>query len=113
MKIVKIAYWIVTILFGGFMAFSGVQNAINGPDSQQLMHTALGYPMYIIPFIGVAKVLGAAGILIPGFPRIKEWAYAGLMFDLFGATFSFFALGGEMMGGIAFMAIFIVLGFAS
>ena len=48
----------------------------------------LGYPNYIIPFLGVAKTLGIIAILIPGFPRIKEWAYAGLFFDLAGATYS-------------------------
>jgi hypothetical protein len=54
----------------------------------------MGYPTYIIPFLGVAKLLGVIAILIPGFQRIKEWAYAGLFFDLAGATYSGLALGG-------------------
>ncbi len=48
----------------------------------------LGYPAYIIPFIGFAKIIGSVAILVPGYPRIKEWAYAGLTFDLILATFS-------------------------
>ncbi|HTE29230.1 MAG TPA: DoxX family protein, partial [Chryseolinea sp.] len=50
--------------------------------------TKLGYPKYIVPFLGAAKCLGIVAIVIPGFPRIKEWAYAGLFFDLVGATYS-------------------------
>jgi hypothetical protein len=57
------------------------------------MHVELGYPVYFIPFIGVAKVLGVLAILLPLSARIKEWAYAGLVFDLIGATFSIIAIG--------------------
>ena len=58
------------------------------------MIMGLGYPMYIVPFLGVAKILGVVGILVPGFPRVREWAYAGLFFDLVGATYSALAQGG-------------------
>ena len=54
----------------------------------------LGYPNYFIRFIGIAKALGIIAILIPGYPRIKEWAYAGLFFDLSGATYSQIATNG-------------------
>jgi hypothetical protein len=57
-------------------------------DSIDLIHTALGYPEYFIMFVGIVKVLGVIGILIPGYPRITEWAYAGLFFDLTAATIS-------------------------
>ena len=50
----------------------------------------LGYPEYFVPFIGIAKLLGALTLLVPGYARIKEWAYAGLAFDLVGATYSVF-----------------------
>lgn len=56
----------------------------------------LGYPVYFIPFIGVVKLLGVIAILIPGFNRIKEWAYAGLFFDLAGAVYSVIALTGTV-----------------
>lgn len=77
------------------------------PDAVTFMNN-LGYPNYFIPFIGVAKVLGVIAILIPGFPRIKEWAYAGLFFDLIGAAYSVVAVEG-VNGGILFMALFITL----
>jgi hypothetical protein len=54
----------------------------------------LGYPLYMLPFIGMAKLLGVVAILVPGFPRIKEWAYAGLFFDLTGAVYSGLSVGG-------------------
>ena len=73
------------------------------------MHTDLGYPIYFIPFIGIAKLLGVLAILIPGFPRIKEWAYAGLMFDLIGATYSIIANGGKPSEW-GFMALPLILG---
>jgi hypothetical protein len=72
----------------------------------------LGYPMYINVFLGVAKILGIIAIVIPGYPYLKEWAYAGFCFDLIGATYSQVAAG---MGGIGvtFMAIWFVLLFGS
>jgi hypothetical protein len=47
-----------------------------------------GYPAYVVPLLGVWKVLGAVALTVPGFPRLKEWAYAGVAFDLSGATVS-------------------------
>ena len=93
MKKVKIFYWIITGLFSAFMLFSAVPDILVVPDAVKLI-TGLGYPVYIIPFLGVAKLLGVVAILVPGFPQIKEWAYAGLFFDLIGATYSGFAQGG-------------------
>ncbi|MBS1773811.1 MAG: DoxX family protein [Bacteroidetes bacterium] len=113
MKKVNIAYWIVTIIFAAWMLFSSYGFVINGPDAVKLMHDQLGYPVYITPFIGWMKILGVIAILIPGFPRLKEWAYAGLIIDLVGATYSFIALGGEFMGGVVFMAVTIAIGFVS
>ncbi len=48
----------------------------------------LGYPLYLLPFLGVAKTLGAITIVIPKFDRLKEWAYAGLSINLIGAIYS-------------------------
>ena len=87
MKKVKIWYWVITILFSAFMLFSALPDVMSTPEAVTMI-TGLGYPKYFIPFIGVAKVLGIIAILIPGFRRLKEWAYAGLFFDLFGATYS-------------------------
>lgn len=94
MKKTNIIYWTSTILFGGFMLSTALPNIITSPESVELMSRQLGYPTYIIAFLGVAKVLGVVAILVPGFPRIKEWAYAGLFFDLLGATYSVIAATG-------------------
>ena len=93
MKKINILYWIFTGLFAAFMLFSAIPNIISNQQSIDLIVTQMGYPLYFIPFIGVAKALGAIAIVIPGFPRVKEWAYSGLMFDLVSATYSFIALG--------------------
>jgi hypothetical protein len=53
----------------------------------------LGYPAYLLPFLGTAKLLGVGAVLVPGFRRLKEWAYAGLVFDLFGALYSHVSVG--------------------
>jgi uncharacterized membrane protein YphA (DoxX/SURF4 family) len=93
MKKTNIIYWTFTILFSIMMLGASIPDVISHPMAVKGMHEDLGYPLYFIPFIGVAKVLGVAAILIPGFSRLKEWAYAGLMFDLIGATFSIIAVG--------------------
>ena len=93
MKKTNILYWVFTGLFAAFMLFSAIPDIISHPIAIQGMHTELGYPLYFIPLIGVAKFLGAIAILVPGFPRIKEWAYAGFAFDLLGATYSIMAIG--------------------
>ena len=92
MKTTNVLYWIFTILFALFMLMSAIPDIISHPVAVQGMHTELGYPLYFIPFIGVAKFLGAIAILLPGFYRLKEWAYAGFAFDLIGATYSIIAI---------------------
>ena len=89
MKKTKILYWIFTGLFTAFMAFSAIPDAISTKEAVAFV-TGLGYPAYIIPFLGIAKLLGVVALLAPGFPRIKEWAYAGFVFDLTGAAYSVF-----------------------
>src|SRR5882724_12122315 len=103
MKKTKIFYWIITGLFSAFMLFSAIPDILIVPDSITFMN-GLGYPTYIIPFLGVAKLLGIIAILIPGYPRIKEWAYAGLFFDLIGATYSAIAHDG-LQPQISFMLL--------
>jgi DoxX-like family len=103
MKKLNLFYWIVTGLFGAFMLFSSIPNIMVMPESVTFM-THLGYPVYFIAFIGIAKLLGVIGILVPGFPTIKEWAYAGLFYDLVGATYSNIATDG-FAPGIFFMVL--------
>jgi uncharacterized membrane protein YphA (DoxX/SURF4 family) len=108
MKKTKIIFWIFTGLFAALMLFSAVPDILVVPDAVTFMNQ-LGYPTYIIPFLGFAKLLGAVAILIPGFPRIKEWAYAGLFFDLIGAAYSQFAIN-KSIAPVLFMLIPIILG---
>ncbi len=93
MKKTKTLFWIFTCLFAVLMLFSSIPDILCVKDAVTFM-TNLGYPKYFIPFIGVAKVLGVIAILVPGrYSRIKEWAYAGLAFDLIGALYSNIAAG--------------------
>ncbi len=62
-------------------------------ESVELVSHHLGFPTYIVPFVGVAKLLGIVAILVPGFPRFKEWAYAGLIFGLIGAIYANISIG--------------------
>jgi hypothetical protein len=93
MKKTNIFYWVFTGLFSAMMLGSAIPDVISSPIAVQGMHVELGYPIYFIPFIGVVKVLGVLAILLPISAKIKEWAYAGLVFDLIGATFSIIAIG--------------------
>ncbi len=88
----RIAYWIVTVLMAALMVISGVPDVIAHPEAVKIFQH-LGYPQYLLPFIGVAKILGVIAVLYPGFPRLKEWAYAGLAFDLIGAFYSHISVG--------------------
>jgi hypothetical protein len=93
MKKDKIIYWTITGLFSAFMLFSSVPGALLQPEAKQFLNH-LGYPDYFIQLISYLKILGILAILIPGFPKIKEWAYAGLCFDLLGAIVSVMAVDG-------------------
>jgi len=93
MKTTKTLYWVFTGLFVAFMLFSAIPNIMVNQQSIDLF-TLLGYPRYLISFIGWMKVLGCIAVIVPGFPRLKEWAYAGLFFDLLGATYSSIAATG-------------------
>jgi len=92
MKRINIAYWIVTGLMAAFMLMASIPDVLQIPEAVAVF-AHLGYPQYLLPFIGVAKILAVITILVPGFPRLKEWAYAGLVFDLIGALYSHLAVG--------------------
>jgi hypothetical protein len=112
-KTINILYWAFTILFAALMIFSAYSSILVNEDAKTLIHDQLGYPMYFIPFTGYAKLIGAIAILIPGLKTIKEWAYAGLFFDLVGAVYSGIALAGKMDPLMAFMLIWFVPGILS
>jgi len=111
LKTTNILYWIFTIIFAGLMIFSSVGGI--GPTQQvvEMFHNGLGYPIYFIQYISWAKIAGAIAILIPGLNKtIKEWAYAGLFFDLAGATFSGVAAAPKFDPAILGMLMWIVPG---
>lgn len=75
-----------------FMVMASIPDVLKLPEAIAVF-THLGYPTYLLPFIGIAKILGVVAVLVPGLQRIKEWAYAGLCFDLIGALYSHVAVG--------------------
>jgi DoxX-like family len=110
MKKTNILYWTFTGLFAFLMFGSAIPDVFSHPIAVKGMHEDLGYPLYFLPFIGVAKWLGVIAILIPAnYPRIKEWAYSGLFFDLIGATYSIMASGAPVANW-AFMVLPLGLG---
>lgn len=111
MKKTNIIYWIFTGLLCIGMLFSSIPGLL-GVQKAVAFITGLGFPSYMIPFLSIAKILAVIAILIPGFPRIKEWAYAGLTFDLAGATYSQ-AAHNVPFSGYVFMVVWFVILFLS
>jgi hypothetical protein len=93
MKKLKRLYWIFTVLLLAFMLITSLTQVISAKGTVEIMNI-LEMPTYILPLLGFAKLLAIVAILIPGFPKVKEWAYAGFMFDFIGATYSMIAVGG-------------------
>ena len=93
-KTKKIIYWIATLWLALGMTATGIGQIFKlqgqgGPD----MIAHLGYPVYLLTILGIWKFLGVVAVLIPGFPLLKEWAYAGFFFIMTGAIFSHMAVG--------------------
>ena len=91
-KMTTAAYWTATILTALAMLSGGVFSLLGVEETFRGM-TELGYPAYFVTLLGIWKVLGGLAILAPRLPRLKEWAYAGIAFDLIGAAFSHAAVG--------------------
>lgn len=85
-------YWIVTGPMAAFMLMSAIPDILRIQGAVDVF-THLGYPTYLLPFLGAAKTLAVIVILMPGVLWLKEWAYAGLIFDLIGAFYSHIAVG--------------------
>lgn len=109
MKKTNILYWVFTVLTAGLFAMSGISSFAAPANAVALIVTHLGYPQYILPFLAVAKLLAVIVILIPGFPRLKEWAYAGLIIDLSGALYSTICVGDPAKGWIFFLLFYILV----
>jgi hypothetical protein len=85
-------YWSVTGITGTFMLSSSVPDLLQIPQAIAVFQH-LGYPPYLLVFLGTAKTLGVAVLLSPWDSRLKEWAFAGLMIDLLGALYSHLSVG--------------------
>jgi len=85
-------YWLTTGLLGlDFLVGGAFQIGRSPQAAEGFAH--LGYPAYFMTLLGVWKILGAIALLVPGLPRLKEWAYAGIFFDLTAAVVSVLAVG--------------------
>jgi len=111
MKTKSILYWTTTILVAVSIGSGGAAQVAHLQQNVDGFVHVLGYPPYFVTVLGVWKMLGAIAILVPRLPRLKEWAYAGIFFDLTGAAASWAAVGGT---GEAFHVIapLVIAGFA-
>jgi len=99
LNITRIFYWTATTLIaletlaGGIVDLTrGRASVVSGPYVAAVV-TGLGYPVYILAILGIWKIPGAITLMVPGFLRLKEWAYAGIVFELSGAVASLAACG--------------------
>ncbi len=88
----RIIYWIATVWLSLGMVSTGIVQLIKMKEEVAMM-AHLGYPLYFLTVLGVWKILGVIAVLIPKFPLLKEWAYAGFFFAMSGAVFSHLAVG--------------------
>lgn len=106
----NIGYWITTVLIAFFMGTGGAAQIWQYKSNPHGTVPELAYPMYFFAILGIWKMLGAIAILVPRFPLLKEWAYAGIFFDLTGAAASCAAVGGYGAYGFHVLAPLILAG---
>jgi uncharacterized membrane protein YphA (DoxX/SURF4 family) len=92
MRTKKIIYWIATIWLSLGMLSTGIVQLLQMKQDTDRM-AELHYPVYLLTLLGIWKILGVIAVLIPKFPVLKEWAYAGFFFAMSGAVFSHVASG--------------------
>lgn len=106
----KIIYWIVTIWLALGMVSTAIVQLMRSEEEVDMM-TRLGYPIYFLMIIGVWKMLGVIAILIPKFPLLKEWTYAGFFFLMSGAVISHLVIGDaakELIGPMLLIVLTVV-----
>jgi len=91
----KIIYWVATLWLALGMVATGIVQLLKMKEEVDKITLSLGYPIYFLTILGVWKMLGVVAVLIPKFPLVKEWAYAGFFFAMSGAVFSHIASGSE------------------
>lgn len=109
-------YWISTIILVAGLLGTGVQQLLR-VEAEGALGPAfawgirqMGYPLYLLTILGVWKVLGAIALVVPKYPLLKEWAYAGIFFLLTGALFSHIASGHSWTEMIASVTLLILAG---
>ncbi|WP_315058426.1 DoxX family protein [Chryseobacterium indoltheticum] len=104
----KIIYWVVTVFLSIGMLAGGIQQMLQIGGYNEII-TKLHYPLYVLSILGVWKILGVIVILIPKFPLLKEWAYAGFFFAMSGAAISHFAVGQSFTEAIPALVLLAVI----
>jgi uncharacterized membrane protein YphA (DoxX/SURF4 family) len=107
-----IAYWVTTVIIAAELAVGGVWDILQIEYIREILEQQLGYPAYFSIIVGVWKVPGVVALLVPRFPRLKEWAYAGAVFTFTGAVASHLAVG-EVAFALYGPIIFAVIALAS
>lgn len=102
-----VAYWIATSLLTAEMVLGGIWDILRIPLVRDVV-TDLGYPTYLLVLLGIWKLLGAAALLVPKFPLLKEWAYAGAFFVFSGAIVSHLTTGKDVHE-VGFLSVLLVL----
>lgn len=111
MRMKVIGYWVITAFLLFNLLAGGIAELLQRPDTVEGM-ILLGYPVYFVMILGVWKVLGTIALLVPGFPRLKEWAYAGIFFNMTGAAISH-AVSGSAEWHVLYTGFLAVLTLAS
>lgn len=106
----SIFYWITTAIIALQSITGAFMDLTRNPDFINVF-TQLGYPLYLLTILGMWRILGTVALLVPKYPRLKEWAYAGLIFDFTGAGFSHLLIGDNI--GAVFPFVFAGITFAS
>lgn len=91
----KIIYWIATIWLALGMLSTGIVQLFNVKGEVEFVIN-MGYPVYFLTILGISKILGVVALLIPRFPLLKEWAYAGFFFTMSAAVYSHIASGNSL-----------------
>ena len=95
-----VIYWLTTGLVAAGIGSGGIAYLAHAEPVREGV-TGLGYPAYLLTILGIWKILGTIAILVPRFPLVKEWAYAGLVFNLTGAAYSHVAAGDPLAKAVA------------
>ena len=99
-------YWVATSLLLFELVLGGIWDVLRVPHVR-IVFERLGYPLYLLVILGVWKLLGAVALAIPRFPRLKEWAYAGVIFNLTGALVSHIASGDIEPGPMSYLVVMV------